>query len=176
MSSDFFADLEAELVRAARRRAAGARPRRRARPALAAMALLAVAIATTAVLAVPRDRDGASSADRGATTPAAARERVTLLNGTTAEGLGARAAELLRRAGYGEGRVESWRSQTVYRSRVAFLEEDAEAAAFAVADSLNAEIVRRARPAERQAAEGARLVVVLGVDLLELDEYSRVRP
>lgn len=176
MSTDFFVDLERELVGAARRRANASRRRSRPRlrPAIAVVALLSLAIAATALVVNTRDRGVATPVERGAAVPAAVREPVTVLNGTTSDGLGLYTAELLRRAGYGEGRVDNWRSQTVARSRAAFL-EGGEAAAVDVADALRIGIVRRARPAARQVAGGARVVVILGSDLLS-DMRSRVQP
>jgi len=168
--SDFFADLESELLGAARRRAAGQRSRGTPRlagahrPALAAMVAL---FAAALVLAVVGIGERTATRDPVPATPPATPgelEPVAIFNGTTTPGLAGRAQERLSNAGgTNAGKVESWRSHTVRASRVVFGDGGGPAAR-RVAKVLGIGPVRAALPGEAALARPARVAVILGAD------------
>lgn len=161
MNTDFFTDLEAELVGAARQRAAGTR--RRGRPLLApTLGLAALIVALVVVL--PRLSEPRRSVSPPLPVLAPPSETmVSVFNGTTEPGLAARTVDELLAAGYpNDGRVGSWRDQTVKRSRVVHVQGSA-AEARGVARRLGISTVRRGSPFELSSGS-AQVVVILGLD------------
>jgi hypothetical protein len=160
--TDFFAELEAQALAAARRRARRRLPRlpRLAAPALAVTA--AAAIAVVALLAVGGPSD-TTEIRRPAppSAPAVAGATVSVRNGTTANGLAHRVAKRLRATGYRIGFLGNARDQFRATSIVMY-EPGAARPARDVARRLGIAALRPFTEARRQRAD---VVVIVGRDL-----------
>jgi hypothetical protein len=149
--TDFFADLEAQLVGAHARRPAHRRP---VVAVVAVAALVAVALALAVTLA-----GGPSSGERRSARPAPAATSVTVLNGTTIPGVARITADRLQAAGFKIEQVNDAPSAGHGRSSIGYAGDD-RAAALAVARRLHIATVRHL-PSGRPA-----VVVTIGQDVL----------
>lgn len=162
--TDFFAELEAQALAAARRRAARRLPRlpRLAAPALAVTAAAAVAV-VIALAAVSGPSDTAEvRRPAPPNAPAVTSATVSVRNATTKNGLAHRVAKRLGAAGYRIGFLGNARDQFRATSIVMY-EPGAATPARDVARRLGIAALRPFTEARRQRAD---VVVIVGRDLV----------